>query len=80
LEQGLAADLLRRRFPAAPLSLPTRQRATLIARLAAAGVIGGAVYDGLIAATAAHHGAVILSLDHRAARTYEALGARFRLL
>jgi predicted nucleic acid-binding protein len=80
LEQELAAELLRRRFPAAPLSLPTRHRATLIDRLATAGVVGGAVYDGLIAATAAHHGAVILSLDHRAARTYEALGARFRLL
>lgn len=80
LEPELAADLLRRRFPAAPLSLPKRQRATLIDRLAAAGVVGGAVYDGLIAATAAHHGAVILSLDHRASRTYEALGARFRLL
>lgn len=79
-EPGLAAELLRRRFTATPLSLPARQRATLIDRFAMAGVAGGAVYDGLIAATAAHHDAVILSLDHRAARTYEVLGARFRLL
>lgn len=80
LPQELAAELLRRRFPAAVLSLPTGQRARLVDRLATAGVARGAVYDGLIAATAAHYGARILSLDQRAARTYEALGAQFRLL
>jgi predicted nucleic acid-binding protein len=80
LPQELAAELLRRRFPAPVLSLPTDQRARLVDRMAMAGVARGAVYDGLIAASAAHHEALILSLDRRATRTYEALGARFRLL
>lgn len=80
LAPQLAAELLRNRFPGAPLSLPSDQWARLVDRLAAVGVGRGAVYDGLIAATAAHHGALILSLDRRAARTYEALGVRFRLL
>lgn len=76
----VVAEVLQRRFPGVPLSLPPRERADLVRRLAASGVARGAVYDGLIAATAAHHGALILSLDRRAARTYEALGARFRML
>lgn len=47
--------------------------------LATAGVSDGSVYDGLIAATAAHNGAILLTADRRAARTYAALGAKFEL-
>ena len=42
--------------------------------------IGGAVYDALVAATAAQHGAVLLSCDRRAAATYERYGVRFDLV
>lgn len=49
-------------------------------RLHAARVQGGATYDGLIALTAAHHGATILTLDERAALTYRACGATFKLI
>jgi predicted nucleic acid-binding protein len=49
-------------------------------RLAAAGVAGGAAYDGLIALTAATHGATLVTRDARAATTYRACGARFELL
>jgi hypothetical protein len=49
-------------------------------RLAAAHVSGGATYDGLVALTVLEHDLELLSLDHRAARTYSALGIRFELL
>ena len=49
-------------------------------RLAAAGIGGGATYDGLIALTAIEHDLELLSRDRRAARTYGALGARFQLI
>jgi predicted nucleic acid-binding protein len=39
-----------------------------------AGIRGGALYDALIAATAAHHAHRLLSADRRAATTYAALG------
>jgi predicted nucleic acid-binding protein len=44
------------------------------------GIAGGAVYDTLIAATAAQHGAELLSCDRRAAANYERYGVRFSLL
>jgi predicted nucleic acid-binding protein len=44
------------------------------------GLIGGAVFDGLIAATARDAEATLLTLDQRAARTYQAVGAAFELL
>ena len=40
-----------------------------------AGVRGGALYDALIAATAARHEAEILSANRRALATYRAMGA-----
>lgn len=79
-EPRAVASLLRRWRPAPVLSLPAPARDDVPERLATAGVAGGATYDGLIALTAAHHDVELLSLDRRAARTYRALGARFRLL
>lgn len=75
-----AAAALRALLPGRVISLPAPARSRLPASLAVAGVAGGAVYDGLIAATAAHHDATLLTADRRAARTYAALGARFQLL
>jgi predicted nucleic acid-binding protein len=37
-------------------------------------ISGGAVYDAIVALTAAHHGRTLLSCDRRAARTYDRLG------
>lgn len=48
--------------------------------LAVAGVSGGALYDGLIAIGARQVGAVLISLDRRAAGTYERCGAPSRQL
>lgn len=39
------------------------------------GIRGGALYDALIGATAAHHGCRLVSADRRAAPVYAAVGA-----
>jgi hypothetical protein len=44
------------------------------------GITGGAVYDGLVAMSAAAHGATLLTLDRRAVPTYRRSGVRHRLL
>jgi predicted nucleic acid-binding protein len=44
------------------------------------GIVGGAIYDALIAATALEADARLLSRDERASRTYEAVGVRFELI
>lgn len=62
------------------VTLGASEHACAPKRLAVAGVSGGATYDGLIALTAIEHDLELLSRDRRAARTYRALGARFRLI
>ncbi|MBK9180934.1 MAG: hypothetical protein IPM45_15460 [Acidimicrobiales bacterium] len=53
---------------------------SLVRRLAAPGVEGGAVYDGLVGLTAAQHGETLLTRDRRAIRTYELLGVRYEVV
>jgi predicted nucleic acid-binding protein len=48
--------------------------------LAALGIAGGAVYDGLVALAAKHHGAVLATRDARARGTYEAVGVAVQLV
>jgi toxin FitB len=48
--------------------------------LAANGVAGGAMYDGLVALTAREHGAVLVTRDARARSTYETLGVVVEVL
>ncbi|MGD9703208.1 MAG: hypothetical protein AB7Q42_10730 [Acidimicrobiia bacterium] len=67
-------------LPGAPLALPAAQATQLPGLLAERGVAGGAAYDGLIAITAAHHSATLLSLDRRAAHVYRRCGAEYELL
>jgi hypothetical protein len=43
-------------------------------------LVGGAVYDALIAAAARESGLRLMSLDHRAVRTYVAMGVDHQLL
>ena len=75
-----AADALAKRLPSAHVTLTAGDHAGAPKRLAAAGVDGGATYDGLIALTAIEHDLELVSRDRRAARTYRALGARFKLI
>lgn len=76
----LAAAFLDEVVTAPPLVLPPDALAGLPIRLASMGLAGGAAYDALIAATAQAFDAELVSLDARAVPTYQALGARFRLL
>lgn len=75
-----AAATLLARLPANHRSLDASSYTTAPARMASAGVSGGASYDGLIALTALEHDLELVSRDVRATRTYRALGVRFRLL
>ncbi len=76
----LVAQALRARFPGRRLVLGAAGRRDLVERLAGRGVSGGAAYDGLIALTAAEHGRTLLTLDRRAVRTYERVGAPYALV
>lgn len=73
-----AADVIARRFPDRPLAVA--DRSSLLRRLAASGVHGGASYDGVVALEAAAHDEELVTLDVRAQRTYQRLGVRFRAL
>lgn len=46
----------------------------LIRELADKSIVGGAVYDAFVAAVVREAGATLLSLDRRAAPTYQQLG------
>jgi predicted nucleic acid-binding protein len=76
----VAASFLRQRFPQPLLSLSAEAHASLLAEVARLGLIGGAVYEALIAATARAAGAKLLTRDRRAVPIYEMLGAAFELL
>jgi predicted nucleic acid-binding protein len=69
-----------RRFPDPHLVLSAPAHRDLLVRLRSAQILGGGVYDGLVAETARSHDATLLSLDARAARVYDRLGARFELI
>lgn len=63
-----------------PVGLRPDAYPSTLAHLSAAGVAGGAIYDGLIALGAGAAGAVLVSLDRRAAGTYDRCGVDFVLL
>jgi predicted nucleic acid-binding protein len=44
------------------------------------GVLGGAAYDALVAATAAGHDAELVTCDRRAATVYDRYGVRVHLV
>ena len=70
-----AAHLLAVRFgPPLPLGPDTAGRLPQV--LGGLGVAGGAVYDAMVALTAAEHDAPLATRDGRARPTYEAIGVR----
>jgi predicted nucleic acid-binding protein len=79
-EPGLVADYLREDYPGERLVLPEVERRALITRFARLSIAGGAVYDAMVAATAAHHGYRLLSCDRRAASTYARVGVEVEYL
>jgi len=77
---GLVRDFLQARFPEPYLTLNAARHRDLVPRFVDLGIAGGATYDALISATAAHAGATLVSCDRRAANTYERFGVRVELL
>lgn len=68
------------RFPERYLVLDATSHVSLLEELASLGIAGGATYDALVAATARAADAELVTIDRRAAITYERLRVRFRLL
>lgn len=67
-------QFLRDRFPGTWLRLPAAAYRSFVLRLPEHEVVGGAAYDALVAATAAHAGAQLISCDRKAAALYERYG------
>ena len=73
------ARLLAHNFPGSRF-LSAQGAERLHGTLAELGIAGGAVYDALVAATAAEHGIMLATRDRRAAETYRALEVGFELI
>jgi predicted nucleic acid-binding protein len=77
---ALVVEFLRDRFPHEPLVLSAADLRELVVDLHLRGIVGGAVYDGIVAMSARAHGAELMSLDRRAAETYRRCEVAHRLL
>ena len=67
-------------LPLIPVLLPAARHASLVPECARLGIRGGAVYDALVARTAAHHHLELVTRDRRARATYDQLGVRYVLV
>lgn len=76
----LVLDFLDAHFEDPPVALAGPRVRELLDEAEASGIVGGAVYDALIAVTSREAGAALVSLDQRAARVYRALGVEHTLL
>jgi predicted nucleic acid-binding protein len=76
----LVHEFLAAQFPDPYLVMDAGDQRLLTARLVELEIDGGAVYDGLVALTAAAAGATLVSCDHRARPTYERCGVATRLV
>lgn len=72
-------ELLAANFPGT-WQLPAGDAHALLARMVEARISGGAVYDALVGAAAAHHGIPLATRDERALVTYRALDVDVVLL
>ena len=73
-------DFLETRFPQPLLRLSAQAYKDFILGLPDRGVTGGASYDALVAATAAHCSVELVTCDRRALPVYERYGIRTQLL
>jgi predicted nucleic acid-binding protein len=76
----LVRQFLRERFTGSLLRLPAAAYRSFVLSLPEHDVAGGAAYDALIAATAAHVGAQLISCDRKAASIYERYGVACQLI
>lgn len=73
-QPSIVHTFITERFTDPFLTLSETGYQELLATVAANQILGGPAYDALIAFTAAEHQATLMSLDQRAAATYEAIG------
>ncbi len=76
----LVVEFLSEGFTDDPLALPAPALHALVPELHERGIEGGSVYDGLVALSAAAHGATLLTLDRRAVGTYRRCAVETRLI
>ena len=76
----IVVAFLEARFPEALLTLPEGENWRLLREALASGMTGGSIYDALVAATALHAGARLLTRDHRAISVYQSVGVTFELV
>lgn len=74
LSPAVVLAWLERRFPTPWLALPVAATQRGLRAAVDSGIRGGALYDALIAAAAAHHKRTLVSADRRAAPVYAAVG------
>jgi predicted nucleic acid-binding protein len=77
---GIVVAFLAERFPGVPIALPRTGHLELVELASTLGIAGGSIHDALIAATAKHAGARLLTRDQRAAATYARIGVRYQIL
>ncbi len=80
LSAAVAGRLLGQAFAGRLVSLSAPEMEVLLAELPRLGIVGGAVYDAVVAATALAHGLTLRSLDRRAAPTYDAVKVTYELI
>lgn len=76
----LVRDFLAARFQQPYMGFQASGYGALIPRLVGLGISGGAVYDALVAATAAAAGEALVTCDRRAIQIYRHFGVEYRLL
>jgi hypothetical protein len=76
----LVADFLAHHFPGPVLTLDSSGYGDVLAVAGQGRIEGGAIYDALVATAASRAGAVLVTLDQRAAATYRLVGCDYRLI
>lgn len=76
----IVRDFIATHFGDALLQLSPGRFSALLDEMTRLGIVGGAAYDALIAATAREADHVLLTLDRRARQTYERLGVSVEYL
>lgn len=79
LSPAAALRLERTNFPASRF-LSAADTGELLGEFVEAGLTGGALYDGLVAAAAREHRLLLVTCDRRAELTYRSLGITYELL
>lgn len=77
---ALVFQFLGHHFPEPKLALSRAGYDDLLGLALERGISGGAIYDALVAFTARQAKATLLTLDERAALTYQVVGTDFRLI